>query len=641
MCGIAGIVRFGGLGRGEASRAVEMAETLRHRGPDGTGRWESRVAALGHTRLSIIDLPGGAQPTCNEDGTVQVVFNGEIYNHAQLASTLRSRGHVLQTRCDTEVIPHLYEEYGEDFVSHLNGMFAIALWDAWSRRLLLVRDRLGIKPLYWHDDGQRVLFGSELKALLAAGDIETRVDPCSLVDYLTFGHVPGARTIYAGCRRLEPGCMAICTQGSSRIRRYWDIPVAPEPACGTEADERRWTDEFAALLQDAIALRMVADVPVGAFLSGGIDSASVVAGMCRARGGAVLTHTIGFDEQDHDERMAARQTARALGTDHHEFIVRADAVHVAEHLARHFDEPFADVSAVPTFYLARETRSRVKVALAGDGPDEMLGGYRRYRFDLGEAAVRSHVPDWLRVPAAGLAGMLYPKADWLPRALRARRTLENLACDDATAHLRSVSLRAGALPALLLRPEFAARCRGYDPFLRGRDLYARCPSRDRLSRLLYLDMKTLMVDDILTKVDRASMAVGLEVREPMLDYRVVELAARMPCALRLDKRVLRNVLTDWVGQDVARRSKRGFNVPVDAWFRGPLRAMSHDLLLSPDALCRDFLEPRAIRRLVADHERGLRSEGHVLWALLSLELWARIHVDRTRQPASVQGVLVA
>ncbi|HOB74298.1 MAG TPA: asparagine synthase (glutamine-hydrolyzing) [Phycisphaerae bacterium] len=636
MCGIAGLVRFAGLLPHERDLGAAMAATLRHRGPDEMGAFHDACASLGHARLSIIDLEAGRQPMSNEDATIWVTFNGEIYNHRELAAGLRARGHQLRTRCDTEVIVHLYEEHGEDFVHHLNGMFALALWDARQRKLVLVRDRLGIKPLYWHDDGRRVVFGSELKALLAAG-VERRVDLSTLTDYLTFGHVPAPRSIFRDVYKLEPGCLVVCTEAGSRVRTWWDIPPAgADHDAGASKHERgasrgggypaRVEDyaesDFANLIEDAAEMRLIADVPVGAFLSGGVDSATVAAAMRRRSSGAVLTQTVGFDEADHDEREAARATARLLGTDHHEILVRADACAAAERLAWHFDEPFADASAVPTFYLSQATRQRVTVALAGDGADEMLGGYRRYRFDLAEERVRRMTPACLRV-MAGAVGKVYPKADWLPRPLRAKVTLQNLAVDPATAHLRSVSLRAGALPGLLLRPEVSDTIYGYDPFERGRAMFERYESPHTLGRLLYLDMKTLLPDDMLTKVDRASMAVGLEVREPLLDYRVVERAARLSPALRQGKRALREVLANWTTPDLARRRKKGFDVPLDAWFRGPLRRMAHDLLTGPQARVNTWLCPRAVRRLLREHDSGLRSNGSVLWTVMMLELWAR------------------
>ncbi|GMV95944.1 MAG: putative asparagine synthetase [glutamine-hydrolyzing] [Phycisphaerae bacterium] len=622
MCGIAGLIRFAGLEPGEIGLGGAMAATLRHRGPDDLGTYADRFATLGHARLSIIDLKTGRQPLGNEDGSIQVVFNGEIYNHREIARRLRARGHVLHTRCDAEVIAHLYEDDGDDFVHALNGMFAIGLWDARRRRLVLVRDRLGVKPLYWHDDGRRVAFGSELKAVLAAGGVERRVDCRALADYLTFGHVPAPRTIFDAVRKLEPGFLAVITSEGAVVRRYWDIPPAGEDV----PIEPRHFEQFAALLEDSVGLRLEADVPLGAFLSGGVDSGAVVTAMCRKAGGRVITQTVGFDRADHDERAAAAATAALLGTRHREALVEADAAAAAERLARHFDEPFADSSAVPTYYLSKVAREGLTVALSGDGADETLGGYRRYRFDLAEARVRAGCPRWLRRSLLGPAGRLYPKADWLPRPLRAKVTLTNLALDDVTAHLRSVSLRGGALPRTVLRPETDRLLGGYDPFQRGRELFDRYSSPHLLGRLLYLDMKTLLPDDMLTKVDRASMAVGLEVREPMLDYRLVEYAASLPPGLRLGKRVLRATLAGWAGLELARRPKKGFDVPLDDWCRGPLREMSHDLLTGAAAGTAEWLDPRVVRRLLRDHDRGLRSNGAVIWALMMLEHWARAYL---------------
>jgi len=652
MCGIAGLVRFAGLRAHERNLGAQAAACLRHRGPDDTGAFADHYASLGHARLSIIDLQTGRQPISNENGTIHVVFNGEIYNYRTLADQLRARGHRLRTRCDTEVLVHLYEDYGDAFVEHLNGMFAIALWDSPRRTLLLVRDRMGIKPLYWHDDGRRIVFGSELKAVLAAGDVPRQIDPCAMTDYLTFGHVPAPRTIFDGVRKLEPGFLARCTASGVSLRRYWDIPfkddqpldrsgaaahmpqgcqVGPTggPGPGPDSELRRWTEQLAELLQDAVAMRLVADVPLGAFLSGGVDSAAVVAAMTRKTPGTVMTHTVGFDEAKYDERAAARTVARRLRTDHREMIVQPDAAWAAMNLVIRFDEPFADPCAVPMFYLSRAARQRVTVALSGDGGDEMLAGYRRYRFDLAEGALRGHWPAWLRRPVAGLAGWVYPKGDWLPRTLRAKVTLQNLARDDATAHLRSVALHAGTLPGLLLRPEFAALQAHYDPFARGRELFARCRSPHLLNRVLYLDMKTSLADGILTKVDRMSMAVGLEVRVPLLDHRLVELSARMPVWLKRcrtrDKWVLREITSQWVGADVAGRKKKGFDLPLDDWFRGPLREVAHDLLSSRNCLCGQWVDGGLVGRLMSLHRRGLRANGHLLWTLLVLELWARAY----------------
>ena len=638
MCGIAGLVHFDGLPPEQQELGARMAAALRHRGPDDSGHFSDGFVSLGHARLSIIDLENGRQPLANEDETVWVVFNGEIYNHRQLFSMLQSRGHEFRTRCDTEVLVHLYEDFGESFVEHLNGMFAIALWDTRRQKLILVRDRLGIKPLYWYNDGDRVLFGSELKAVLATGDVPTEIDPAALVDYLTFGHVPAPRTVYKEIRKLEPGHMAVCQASSVALRRWWDIPFGQETSESlTETQCREWTDQFADLLEDAVRLRLVADVPVGAFLSGGIDSASVTAAMCRHANGAVLTHTVGFDEQDHDERTNAAHVASALGTDHREVMVWPDAAWAAETLIHHFDEPFADPSAVPTLYLSKIARERVKVALAGDGGDELLAGYRRYRFDVAESALRARAPAWLRRSTAGLAGWLYPQADWLPRPLRARRTLQNLAGDDATAHLRSVALLGGTLPDLLLRPEIRGLAGGHDPFLRGREMFHRCTTKHLLNRFLYVDLKTFMVDEILTKVDRASMAVGLEVRTPLLDYRLVEFAAQLPTGLKLagtrGKAILRDTCARWLGTDVAERPKHGFDVPTDNWFRGPLRSMAYDLLTGPGSRAGEWLEDGAINRLLRDHDRGIRANGRTLWAILNLELWARAH---TREEATVE-----
>ena len=389
MCGIAGLVRFAGLKPDERRAGAAMADTLSHRGPDDAGLMVDGTASLGHRRLSIIDPNGGHQPVSNEDQTVHVVFNGEIYNFAPLADDLRRRGHTLRSRCDTEVIAHLYEEFGDGFLHQLNGMFAIAIWDARQHRLLLARDRLGIKPLYWQDDGRRILFGSELKAILAAPGVTRCVDPRALRDYLTFGHVPAPRTIFENIRKLEPGCLAVCTATDTQVRQWWDIPFDDSNCTDPDPEQAsRWVEEFSALLEDSVRMRLIADVPIGAFLSGGVDSAAVTAAMCRQSPGRVLTHTVGFEEQLHDERTNARAVADRLATDHREVIVRPDAAWAAEALTHFYDEPFADSSAVPTYYLSRITRQR----------GHRRPGRRRRRRDAGRLSPLSLRPGRVRLP---------------------------------------------------------------------------------------------------------------------------------------------------------------------------------------------------------------------------------------------------
>lgn len=627
MCGIAGIVKLDGLNESDRHLGLAMAGGLSHRGPDDHGSYDDAFASLGHARLSIIDLTGGRQPMTNEDRSIWVVFNGEIYNHRELATRLVQQGHELRTRSDTEVLVHLYEEHGDDFVDYLNGMFAIAIWDTRRRRLVLARDRLGIKPLYWYHGRRTLVFASELKSVLQSGAVEGRIDDYALIDYLTFGHIPAPRTIWESVNKLEPGTIAVCDKTGVHRRRYWDIPVAE--AGGGSVGEKEWIDQFESLFEDAVRARMIADVPLGAFLSSGIDSTLVSATMRGVSQGRLITNTVGFAENGFDEREGARAVARQLGTDHREVLVHPDAVGAVRRLVHHFDEPFADSSSVPMLYLSREARRNVKVALSGDGGDEMLAGYRRYRFDLNEQLIRSCLPGQLRRAGFGLAGSLYPKADWLPRPLRAKRTLQNIARDPITAHLRSTALMAGELPKQLLHGECLSHLRDYDPFDPARELFHRYQSPTLLNRLLYVDMKTLMVDDILTKVDRTSMAVGLEVRVPLLDHRLVELAARMPTSLklrgRLGKRVLREMVARKLGSDFARRNKRGFNVPTDQWLRGPLYEMVNDTLGSNGSYCRQWIEPRAIEHLIAQHKRGARANGHVLWTLLCLEQWARAY----------------
>lgn len=635
MCGIAGIISTDPLGEADHAVLREMTSRLAHRGPDGSGFHLGRHALLGHRRLAVIDLQGGGQPIANERANIHAVANGEFYNFLELRESLQQKGHHFRTAGDSECLVHLFEEHGDSCVEHISGMFALALWDDTTRTALLARDRLGVKPLYYYHDGARLIFGSELKSILAAPRVPREIDPTALVDYLTFGYIPSPKTIFKGICKLPPATMLIFHEGRIHLRQYWDLH-AGEPLQGSAESvaEQVWHG-----LRDATRSRMVADVPVGAFLSAGIDSAAVVAAMASLSRSPIDSVTCGFDELNFDERTAAAATATKLGTRHHELIASIDTNDITETLCRHFDEPFADASAIPTYFLSRETRRLVTVALSGDGGDEVCAGYRRYQFDAAEHRIRRLIPNAIRRGLFGPLGAIYPTGHRLPRPLRAGATLRNLAVDDATGHGQSIA----TLDATHVNQLIAHPIDGYDPLQRVRDLYKSCDAADHVSKCQYVDIRLGLADGILTKVDRASMAHALEVRSPMLDYQWIELAWRVPPSMRLDrgagKRILRSIVERRVNADAARRPKTGFEVPLDAWFRGPLADRVEDTLASPSSAINEWLDQAEVRRLWNEHKAARCNHGPTLWKIVMLDAWARMyrhtttsHIPTTARP---------
>jgi asparagine synthase (glutamine-hydrolysing) len=601
-----------------------MGQAIAHRGPDGEGFWREPGVGLVHRRLSIIDLAGGAQPQGNEDGSIQVVFNGEIYNFQHLRQRLEARGHTFRTSSDTEVLVHLYEEEGERLVEQLRGMFTFALWDRPRRRLLLARDRLGIKPLYLYRDGEKCLFGSELKAILAHPGVERVIDPEAVEDYLALGMVPGRRSIFRRVEKLPAAHVVVVRADDlhAEPRRYWQLQIRPD--LKTTVDQ--WQEAVRAKLSEAVKLHLIADVPVGAFLSGGLDSSVVVASATGAVCGPLQTFSIGFCEEAFSELPYARDVARRFGTQHTEEIVSADAAGLLDSLTHYYDEPFADSSALPTFLVSRLAARSVKVVLSGDGGDEVFGGYSRYAHDLKEAAIRRRLPRWLQRLVLAPLARTWPKADWLPRRMRARTLLTNLSLEPGAAYANTLTLCRLPLRRRLLNGDLAARLNGHLP---GRSLeaaYATAPGDDPLGGMLAADVDTLLPDDFLVKVDRASMAHGLEVRPPLLDHELMELAARIPSTWKvrqgttkwLFKQAYRPVLSD----AVVDRPKHGFEIPVDAWLREPLREMFESAVLDSTARVRDLVDQGVARSLYAAHLAGRGRHGNVLWALLVLARWA-------------------
>jgi asparagine synthase (glutamine-hydrolysing) len=643
MCGIAGIFHRDRRPV-DADVLVRMTRSLVHRGPDEEGYFLNRPDAqgcyagvplrglvrrdgdghvgLGHRRLSIIDLKTGQQPLSNEDGTVWITFNGEIYNFAELRRELESKGHAFRTNSDTEMIVHAWEEWGEEALKRFRGMFAFAVWDERKRTLWLGRDRLGKKPLYYCDHAGAFVFGSEIKAILQAPGTPREIDPTALSDYLSLLYVPAPKSIFRHIRKLPQAHYAVVTENGMRIVPYWTLDFTPVRTDKPEA----LMEEIVEDLREATRIRLMSEVPLGAFLSGGVDSSAVVGLMAELSGTPVKTSSISFGEAKYDESEYARLIAKRFKTEHHEYSVTPDAVPVVEKLAWHYDEPFADSSAVPTYYVSRTARENVTVALSGDGGDENFAGYRRYWFDLRENSVRNLVPGFLRRAVFGTLGKLYPKADYLPQVFRGKAFISNVARDPAAAYFHSASSFKEDQKAQLLRPEIARELMGYSTFDAFRKCYEEANAEDHLSRLLYLDIKTYLCDDILVKVDRASMAVSLEVRCPVLDHVFMEKAARIPSALKIvgreKKWIFKKALEKLLPPEVLYRPKMGFGMPVEEWLRGDLRDFAAELLLEGEGT-RAFFRREYVEKLWQKHQSGISNFQSELWILMMFNLWHR------------------
>ena len=628
MCGIAGVVFRDPRHSVDRGLLGRMTDVIRHRGPDADGFHVGDGVGLGHRRLSIIDLSTGDQPIYNEDGSIAIVFNGEIYNFGELARELEAAGHVFKTRSDTETIVHAYEQFGLEFVGRLRGMFAFALWDDTNRRLVLARDRAGKKPLYYHTDGERLLFASEMKALLQDASIKRRMSAEALDDYFTFGCIPSPGTVFQDIFQVPPASILVWERGAVRLHEYWDVRFDPTgPQRAEEALE-----EFSVLFDEAVRIRMVADVPLGAFLSGGVDSSAVVASMARQSGRPVVTTSVGFAERSHNELEHARTVARAVGSDHHELLVRPDALADLAKLVWHLDQPFADSSSLPTYYVSRAARERVTVALSGDGGDEIFAGYqRRYGIHRLESRLRALIPGPVRRGLLAPLSRIYPRSDRIPRPLRLKLVLSNLGRSFERAYFRDMSLFLDEERQALYSPEFRDQVHEHDPFAGFARHFDRVRDADPLSRVLYVDFKTWLANDILVKVDRMSMACSLEVRAPLLDHKVVEFAARLPASLKyrgsMSKYLLKRHLSERLPQAMVHRPKQGFELPLAGWLRGELRAEAHELLFSRRAADRGYFRPQAVQRIWDAHQGRSRNHASQIWALMVLELWHRAYVD--------------
>jgi asparagine synthase (glutamine-hydrolysing) len=623
MCGIAGLVHFDGRAADRAT-LVAMTRVLAHRGPDGEGFHVDGPVGLGHRRLSIIDLAAGGQPMASDDRRVWITYNGEVYNYRELRSELTAHGCRFSTASDTEVVLRGYETWGVDVLQRLRGMFAFAIWDGRRRQILLARDRVGIKPLVYGWDGRTLRFGSEPKALLQDREVRRDLDREALRDYFVHLFVPAPRTIFRAVRKLPPASYLVGSLDTGRVEvhRYWRLGLSPDYS----VSEAEWVERLRALLAETVRLHMVADVPLGAFLSGGVDSSTVVAFMARASATPVKTFSIGFDEADFDELAYARLVARRHGTDHYEMIVKPDVVEVLPRLAWQLDEPFADASVVPTYCVSRITRDHVTVALSGDGGDEAFAGYRRYLRALRLSRRVDLSPLALVKPLARFA------AACLPEGTRGKGLLALLGATPLTRYFSLMTFQRAATLRRLLTADALAGVEP-DPDLEAyRRLAAAAGARDYLSVLQYIDTHHYLPEDILTKVDRTSMLASLESRVPLLDHVLLEFAATIPPELKVragaGKYILKQAMVPDLPSEVLERPKMGFGVPLARWFRGELREWATGLLTDPRARQRGLVRPEAVATLLDEHRRGRRDWSPQLWSLVCFELWCRTWWDR-------------
>jgi asparagine synthase (glutamine-hydrolysing) len=665
LCGIAGIF-YRNQAELKPFTLVEMTRTMIHRGPDEEGYFvnsngigvgaagglknaesdgsvtgqagglnapirtlenhsDDRIRApgyvgLGHRRLSIIDLSAGRQPLCNEDGSIWVTFNGEIYNFQSLKSELLAKGHQFRTNSDTETIVHAYEEWGERSVERLRGMFAYAIWDERRKSLFMARDRVGKKPLYFLASEKMVLFASEIKAILTVPGVSRKVDQTALSDYFSLLYIPSPKTIFADIQKLPAGHFATATEDSFKVQPYWDLQFETD----YDASESQTIDGLLEILTEATRLRMISDVPLGAFLSGGVDSSAVVALMSQVSPEPVLTNSISFSVSNYDESDYARQVADKFSTRHNEFRVTPKAIPVIEKLAWHYDEPFADSSAVPTFYVSETARKNVTVSLSGDGGDENFAGYRRYFFDVRENYVRNLFPRFMQKSVFSLIGNLYPKADFLPQIFRGKAFISNVARDPVDAYFFSMSAFHGEDKKRVLNDDVLKSIDGYRTVDLFHRLYKEAPANDHLSRIQYLDIKTYLCEDILTKVDRASMAVSLEVRCPILDHIFMEYVAKIPSSLKLNGRngkyIFKKALNQYLPDRILYRNKMGFGMPILEWLRADIRDYAESIVLN-GAATQAFLRPKYVKTIWNQHQSGMRNRATELWAVMMLNLW--------------------
>ncbi|HVQ36768.1 MAG TPA: asparagine synthase (glutamine-hydrolyzing) [Pyrinomonadaceae bacterium] len=627
MCGVAGFIEQDNFPDEREKTLVldRMCQRIAHRGPDDQGMFVSGRVALGMRRLAIIDLVGGQQPMSGCSGKSMIVFNGEIYNYRELHRELERRGHQFRTNSDTETILHAYEEYGAACVEQLRGMFVFAIWDDRRRELFIARDRVGKKPLYYTVTPQGTLiFGSELKSLREHPQFRGEMNLEALDAYLTFGYVPDPLTIFNDVQKLPPGHHLTFNAGRVTVRQYWDFPYA-EPQVAAVQNEDECLEELNRLLDEAVRMRLVADVPLGAFLSGGVDSSSIVGLMARHSSQPVKTFSIGFHEDSYNELKYARVAAKKFGTDHHEFVVTPDICDIVDELVWHFDEPFADSSAIPTYMVSKLAREFVTVVLSGDGGDELFGGYTRYATDRRRSGF-AHLPRSIR------RGVMQPLGSRLPHRAWGRNYLYVMAFEPLDRYIEDISIFTRLNKPSLYTSDFRHRLGATDAAARFREYAQLSRSGDALDPLLYLDSKTYLPGDILTKVDRMSMAASLEVRVPLLDHKLIEfVCTRIPASMKMKgletKHIFKRAVRDLVPAEILNRSKQGFGVPIEQWINDQLRDRVRGTLTEPRTQQRGYIEPRYVNLLLDEHERGRRDHATELWALFMLELWHRTFVD--------------
>lgn len=635
MCGINGIALSSRSRREFDVRVLErMRDVITHRGPDDAGVHVDGRVGLGHRRLSIVDVAAGHQPMANEDGALQVVYNGEIYNHADYREELEAAGHVYRTHCDTETILHLYEEHGPACVEHFRGMFAFAIWDSRRKELFIARDRLGVKPLYYvHADDGSLYFASEIKALLEAGAVKPELNYAALPDYLANHATSGEETLFRGVRRLMPGHWMLWRDGELRIERYWDVHFSREcsEANGAHKSDDEYVAEWSELFRESVRLRLMADVPLGMFLSGGIDSSAIAAVMSRMVAEPIKTFSVAFAEREANELEFARAVAEAFRTDHHEIVVSPeDFFGALPQLIWHEDEPLAHPSSVALNFVSRLAARHVKVVLTGEGSDEMLAGYARYKKTVANLALgaryNSVVPSALRgAVARGVAALPASRS-----RQKLARTFLCLTPDIETIYFDNFSVFSRAAQARLLTPEARERTGESDPYRAVTDYLKETDARSLLERLLYADTKTYL-HELLMKQDQMSMAASIESRVPFLDHRLVEYTARMPERMKLrgwtTKYVLRRAMEGVLPRQILTRPKMGFPVPVGAWFRGRYRHVVDEYVLGSRAASRGVFDPEYVRGMVERHQSGAEDHTERLWALVNFEMWQRRFFD--------------
>ncbi len=619
MCGIVGLINNDHNKIVKNHLINRMCEVIKHRGPDHTGVWSEGHVGLGMTRLSIIDRSGGFQPIYNEDKSMWIVFNGEIYNFQELRNNLQSQGHSFYTNSDTETILHLYEEYGDNCVNHLRGMFAFAIWDKKAQKLFIARDRLGIKPLHYFFDENSLVFGSEIKSLLKTGLVTTEVDYQSLVYYFFYGYTPEPDCMFKGVKKLPPGHTLVWENGQTKVREYWNVNYQVDKI----ETEEFYIERTLEIMREAVRIRLMSEVPLGAFLSGGVDSSLVVALMAKEMSEPVKTFSIGFEDQSYDELKYARMVADKYETDHHEEIVRPDAEAVILDLINQFDEPFADSSAIPTYYVSKMTKNWVTVSLSGDGGDELFGGYTRYRES--NLSRLSHY-----IPASLKKIFIKTVVQNLTFSFPGINTMRYMSLTADEQIVWQYAKMLSPIHRYVFSPQMQEMI-STDPAPAFAKHLANTVHMDRASRMQYLDTKTYLPDDILTKVDRMSMLVSLEARVPLLDHHLVEFAATIPIQYKIrngeTKYLLKKIAERYLPSEVLYRPKQGFAVPIAKWLNNEWREMARDLLISKRSLGRDIFNPVFLRNILDEHDSGREDRSHIIWTLMVLELWFRKHID--------------